>query len=102
MNDLLAPFIARTGQINAFTMKRNGHLYEAFIDQGFTHNNNVANLGEEARVFNSEITIKVLGYLIGEGENDDRPIVRVDENVVEVTFPSESSVPDDNDNFFLP
>jgi len=32
MNDLLAPFIARTGQINAFTMKRNGHLYEAFID----------------------------------------------------------------------
>ena len=53
-------------------------------------------------MFNSEITIKVLGYLIGEGENDDRPIVRVDENVVEVTFPSESSVPDDNDNFFLP
>jgi len=102
MNDLIAPFLARTGQINAFTMRRNGHLYEGFIDQGFTHNNNVGNLAEEARVFNSEITIKVLGYLIGEGENDDRPIVRVDENVVEITFPSESIVPDNNDNFFLP
>ena len=81
-------FIARTGQINAFTMKRNGHLYEAFIDQGFTHNNNVGNLAEDTRMYNSEITIKVLGYLIGEGENDDRPIVRIDENVVELTFPS--------------
>ena len=102
MNDLLAPFIARTGQINAFTMKRNGHLYEAFIDQGFTHNNNVSNLAEEMRLFSSEVTIRVLGYLIGEGENDDRPMVRVDENVVEITFPSESPVPEGNDDFFLP
>jgi hypothetical protein len=51
MNELLQPFIARTGQINAFVMKRNGHLYEAFIDQGFSHNNNVSNLGEEMRMF---------------------------------------------------
>jgi len=102
MNDLLSPFMARTGQINAFTMKRNGHLYEAFIDQGFTHSNNVNNLAEEVRMFSSEVTIKVLGYLIGEGENDDRPIVRVDENVVEITFPSESIVPEGNDDFFLP
>ena len=102
MNDLLAPFIARTGQINAFTMKRNGHLYEAFIDQGFTHNNNVGNLAEDTRMYSSEITIKVLGYLIGEGENDDRPIVRIDENVVELTFPSEGPVPEGNDDFFLP
>ena len=74
-------------------MRRNGHLYEAFIDQGFTHNNNVANLQQEERMFTSEITIKVLGYLVGEGASDDRPIVRVDENVVEYQFPSESEVP---------
>ena len=102
MNQLMAPFIARTGQINAFTMKRNGHLYEAFMEQGFAHNNNVSNLGEEMRMFSSDITIKVLGYLIGEGENDDRPIIRVDENVVEITFPSEQAVPEGNDGFFLP
>ena len=101
MNDLLAPFIGRTGQINAFVMRRSGHLYEGFVDQGFTHSNNVSNLAEEERMFSSEITIKVLGYLIGEGENDDRPIVRVDENVVEITFPSESVVPEGNDDFFL-
>jgi hypothetical protein len=100
MNDMIAPFIARTGQINAFVMKRNGHLYEAFIDQGFTHTNNVNNLAEDMRMFTSEITINVLGYLIGEGASDDRPIVRIDENTVEITFPNEGPVPAGNTNLF--
>ena len=90
MNDLVAPFIARTGQINSFVMKRNGHRYEAFIEQGFAHNNNMSNLNEDIRMFSTDITIKVLGYLIGEGENDDRRLVRIDENIVEVTYPRES------------
>ena len=102
MNQLIEPFIARTGQINAFVMRRNGHLYEGFIDQGFAHNNNVANLNEELRLYSSEIKIRVLGYLLGEGENDDRPLVRIDENVVEYVFPSEGTVPEGIDDFFLP
>ena len=101
MNEILAPFVARTGQINAFTMTRNGHLYEAFIDQGFTHSNNINNLAEEPRMYASEITIRVLGYLIGENDNDDRPIIRIHENVVEITFPNEGTVPEGNDDFFL-
>jgi len=48
-------------------------------------------------MFSSEITIRVLGYLIGEGENDDRPLVRVEENVVELTYPREGVVSDDDD-----
>ena len=100
MNSLIAPFIARTGQINAFVMRNNGHLYEGFIDQGFTHTNNVNNLAEDVRMFSSEITIKVLGYLIGEGENDDRPIVRLDENVVEISFPQENDAPTNVPNIF--
>ena len=89
MNGLMTPFITKTGQINSFVMKRNGHLYEAFVDQNFKHNNNMSNLNEDARMFTSEINIRVLGYLMGEGETDDRPIVRIDENLVEVTFPTE-------------
>ena len=101
MNSLLQPFMTRTGQINAFVLKRNRHLYEAFIDQGFTHNNNIADLGEELRMFSSDISIRVLGYLIGEGENDDRPIVRVDENIVEVTFPQEGLAAKGPDGFYI-
>ena len=100
MNDLVAPFIARTGQINSFVLRRNGHLYEAFIDQGFTHNNNSANLNEESRMYTTEISIRVLGYLIGEGENDDRPIVRFEENFVEILFPMEGIVSEDEEGFF--
>jgi len=100
MNQLVSPFIGRTGQTNVFVMRRNGHLYEGFIDQNFTHNNTVADLAEDARLFETEITIKVLGYLIGEGESDDRPIVTMEENIVEVTFPSEGPVPTGNLNIF--
>tara|TARA_Y100001963_G_scaffold117241_1_gene163099 strand:+ start:2466 stop:3338 length:873 start_codon:yes stop_codon:yes gene_type:complete len=100
MNDLVAPFLTRTGQINAFIMRRNGHLYEGFIDQNFAHNNNVSNLAEEMRMFQTEITIRVLGHLIGEGANDDRPLVRIDENVVEYQFPQESTVPTGNLSFW--
>ena len=76
-------------------------LYEAFIDQGFNQSNNVANLGEDERQFTSEITIKVLGYLIGEGNSDDRPIVIREESIVEIAFPRETVVPAGNDKFFL-
>jgi len=100
MNEITTPFITRTGQINSFILNRNGHTYEAFIDQGFSQNNNSANLGEESRLYSTDITIRVLGYLIGDGENDDRPIVRVDENFIEITFPQEGIVKEDEDGFF--
>ena len=100
MNQILQPFISRTGQINSFVMKRNGHLYEAFIEQGFAHNNNVRNMGQDSRMFTTDVVIKVLGYLIGDGDNDDRRIVRLDENAVEVTFPQERTAPAGEPNFF--
>lgn len=101
MNDLTQPFMTRTGQINSFVMRRNGHLYEAFIDQGFNQANNVANLAEDERQFTSEVNIKVLGYLIGEGNSDDRPIVTREESIVEIAYPRETVVPSGNDNFFI-
>jgi len=100
MNEMLAPFITRTGQINSFIMRRNGHLYEAFFEQNFASNNNVADLQEEMRMFSTDITIKVLGYLIGEGESDDRPIVHVEENAVEITYPQEQVAPPGIPNLF--
>jgi hypothetical protein len=100
MNTLLTPFMGRTGQINSVVLKRNGHLYEAFIDQNFTHNNNVSNLGEELRLFTSEVNIRILGYLMGEGADDDRPIITLEENAVEITFPRESLAAPGSSDFF--
>lgn len=92
MNELVTPFLTRTGQINSFVLRRNGHLYEAFIDGGFGLANNAANLGSEDRTFKTEINIRVLGYLIGEGKNDDRPIVEYNESAVEFRIPREYSL----------
>ena len=92
MNEMLAPFMTRTGQINSFVLRRNGHLYEVFIDQGFTHNNNVSNLGEDLRMFTSEINFKVLGYLIGEGENQERPKIVKRENAVDIKLGRERTI----------
>ena len=100
MNQIMAPFITRTGQINSFVMQRNGHLYEAFIDQNFNNTSNITNLAEELRMFSTEFTIRVLGYLIGEEASDDRPLVRFDESVVEVTFPQEQVAPPGLPNLF--
>ena len=87
-------------KINSFILIRDGHKYEAFIDQNFVQSNNVANLAEENRTYTTDITIRILGYLIGEGENDDRQLVRVEENFVEITFPMEGIVKEDEEGFF--
>jgi hypothetical protein len=90
MNELLTVFMVRPGQINSFILKRNGHMYEAFIDQDFSHTNNVADMQEDMRLFTSQFTVRILGYLIGEGPNDDRQLVRINENAVTLTFPRET------------
>jgi len=100
MNDLVTPFMARTGQINSFLLRQNGHLYEAFIEQEFSQTNNVNNLAEDMRMFQTQISIRIIGYLMGEGDNDDRPIVQVHENAVEVSFPQESVAPPGVPNLF--
>ena len=100
INQLTAPFITHPGQTNAFTMTRKGHLYEGFINASFAQSNNIASLGEDTRLFQTDVTINVLGYLIGEGHNEDRPIARIEENTVEYQFPRETVMPAGNFNLW--
>ena len=105
MNDLLAPFITTTGQINSFVFENEGWDYEAFIQQEFAENKNVDNLGEEERMFETKIQIKVLGYLIGEGINRVKPNISPRENQVQVRIGRERTIVGDkrpwehNDDF---
>ena len=92
MNDLLQPFIASTGQINSFIYKKDGHKYEAFIQQDFSFNNNTANVGEEERMFETKVDIKVLGYVSGEGYSRKKPLLGRRENQVKVRFTSERRI----------
>ena len=89
MNQLVTPFITKTGGINYFVLKKEGHRYEAFIQQDFTQNNNISAMETDERTYHTQIEIKVLGYLIGQDKNQEQPRVVIRENAVEVKIPRE-------------
>ncbi len=87
MNEIIQPFMSRVVQ-NYFLIEKDGYRYESFINQEFNQEN--INLDENERKYKSSITIKVLGYLIGEGNNQEKPQVLTKENPVEIKFPKEN------------
>lgn len=97
MNTLLQPFMTRTGNINYFKIHKDGHVYEAFIDSEFASDSNVEDMGEDARMYESQISIRVLAYLVGEGANQEKPSVVHRENAVEVKIPRERTMLDESD-----
>ena len=92
MNSILTPFLNRYGNIHTFYMKENSNMFEGFIDQNFSTNNNVANLETGERRFETTIAIRVEGYLIGEGENQVQQTVAIRENQVKVRFGKEKTI----------
>jgi hypothetical protein len=105
MNELVSPFITKTGQINSFVFDNNNWSYEAFIQQDFAETKNTANLGEEERSFETKVQIKVLGYLIGEGINRVTPKYSIRETRAQVRLVREKVIVGDkrpwlnNDDF---
>ena len=89
MNQLTSPFATLGGHINSFLIKKDGHRYEAFLQPSFSYNNNVSNMGENERTYETTFTFEVLGYIMGESPNGDRPKVIKTENAVEVKIPRE-------------
>ena len=89
MNDLVQPFFTITGGVNRFWIENEGHKYENFIKGDVSQENKTRDLGEEERLFVSKITIETLGYLIGQGDNQNKPKVVVRETYVDVKIPRE-------------
>lgn len=89
MNEIFNPFITYPGQINNFFITRDGHKFEGFIENDFSLENNISDLQEEERSFTTVINLKILGYLVGSGKNDNQPKITVRENAVEFKFARE-------------
>jgi hypothetical protein len=89
MNEIVTPFITKTGGINYFAFGKDQHQYEGFIQQDFSQENNVASLEVEERMYQTKIDIKVLGYIIGQDKNQEQPKIVVRENAVEYKMPRE-------------
>mgnify|MGYP003111247557 CR=1 FL=1 len=107
INELITPFMTRVGPepgaaLNYFLMTRDGHVYEAFIQQDYSQENNSANMDEESRVYKTTIEIKVLGYLLGGGPNEEKPMIVYRESAVTVSTPRERSILGDRNDNLVP
>ena len=59
------------------------------MQEGLNLGNNISSLGTDERSYTSKISFEVLGYIIGEDPNGERPKVIRRENAVEVKIPRE-------------
>jgi len=84
MNQMVQPFITRSGGINYFVVKHEEHSFEAFMQSDFAQESNTAEIGEEEQFYLSTFDVKVLGYLIGGDKNQEQPKMVIRENAVEV------------------
>jgi hypothetical protein len=89
INDMIQPFATFNNNINQFMISENGHSYEAFLQTDFGITNNLSNLGNSEKIYESKIQIRVIGYIMGGGPNQKGPQVSRKENFVEVRFPRE-------------
>jgi len=99
MNEIVQPFMNVGGAINYFTMTHEKHSYEGFVQQDFTQSNEVSNLDMKERIYRTDIEIRVLGHLIGDGDNKETPHIIVRESAVEVKMPRERVILEDENPF---
>jgi len=93
MNDLVRPFFTIAG--NSRMPKRIralGHAYEVFIEGSFADNSNQTALGMEQRNYETIVSVEVLGYLIGEGENQEPPAIVRRQNALNYDIGRERTV----------
>jgi len=95
LNQILQPFQTYTGGINQFLVNHEKHVYEAFIESDYSVGSNSTALGEEEKRFDSEIKVKVLGYVTSNSVNQDTPVVVKREGPVLIRFTRERVVTGD-------
>ena len=96
---MLQPFITLGGHINSFLIEHLGHSYEVFMNSDFTQTNNINSYSDEERNYQTQVNFNVLGYVIGEGDDQKRPKVVRRENAVEVKIPRERVIFGDSQQF---
>jgi hypothetical protein len=100
MNDLLTPIIRKTNAHKRVYIKHKHNAYEAFIEEDYNMSNNISNYETNERKYETEITMNVFGYLIGDGKNQTQPRVVRRENAVQIRFAKEKIMTEDEDGEF--
>jgi hypothetical protein len=89
MNEVIERFITKNGALNYFVIEAESHRFECFADKEYAQTN-LADISEQERKYKTEIKFRVLGQIIGDGENQERPQIKKVENAVEIKIPREN------------
>jgi hypothetical protein len=84
MNEILQPLIAKIGGSNFVGLEMDGWKFESFYNEGLNYETNNAEFLEDERVFRAELSLRVLGYIVGAGVNQDKPFKVRRENAVKI------------------
>ena len=85
----MTPFATKPGTVNFVRLVEKGHRYEGFIQESYGSNDNLSDFSGDERKFETKINLKVIGYIVGEGKNREKPHYAIRENAVEVKIPRE-------------
>lgn len=91
-NEILQPFLTRSGQKPGFKIRTDHHSFLAHIDATLQPSNNVSKMENEERIYESQIKMIVNGYLTGEGTNQETPHIVRRQTAVEVNIGRERSI----------
>lgn len=94
INDLVLPFATRPGTINYVKLVSGEHKYEGFIQDQYQSQDNLGNFSADERKFETKISMKVVGYLVGQAHNREKNYFTIRENFVEVKLPKETVIID--------
>ena len=89
MNEIVHPFITRPGSTRYILIEKNGYKFELFIEPRIESKNNVNNLEQEERKYNTTITFYVLGNINSDSLNEPDKVIKTYENAVDIKFPKE-------------
>lgn len=100
MNEIMTPILTKAGSrnpgVNYVILEKDNHEYETFFESDYTMDSNVSKLDEEERKYETKISTNIIGYLMGAGKNDPQPKIVYRENAVEVKFPRERAITEDD------
>ncbi len=99
LNEIVTPFMTKTGVPSVFKIKNEGHSYEALFEKNFTLDGNQNNMGTDERVFSANFTVTVLGHLISAGKNNETPAVIKSQSAAKVTMQRERVIVGDIADF---